>query len=166
MKTCSKCGISKTELEFESVKHGNRVTYRNCCKACRKEYVRLRSLSEEVQKRKKDYYHAHKEKYSKMSAVWMKNNRARLNEQRIIKTYGVDMSWFHRQYVIQGGVCAICGSSVDPVTTKNTHIDHCHTTGKVRGILCHLCNRGIGHFKDSIDTLESAIKYLKANGDG
>lgn len=56
----------------------------------------------------------------------------------------------------QGGVCAICEGGVDFV------VDHCHTSGEVRGILCRTCNQGIGLLKESIKSLENAIKYLKS----
>lgn len=55
----------------------------------------------------------------------------------------------------QGGVCAICG------TDKPEHVDHCHVTGKVRGVLCFNCNGGLGQFKDDIGRLISAIAYLE-----
>jgi hypothetical protein len=42
-------------------------------------------------------------------------------------------------------------------------IDHCHNTGKVRGLLCDHCNKGLGLFKDNIDYLNKAIEYLKYN---
>jgi len=51
--------------------------------------------------------------------------------------------------------CVICGS------TEKLVVDHCHITNKVRGMLCNHCNRGLGHFKDNIESLEKAIKYLK-----
>jgi len=64
----------------------------------------------------------------------------------------------------QNGKCAICKK---PETRKTGNkirelsIDHCHKTGKVRGLLCDSCNNGLGRFKDSVKLLESALKYLK-----
>lgn len=45
------------------------------------------------------------------------------------------------------------------------HLDHCHITGKIRGFLCSNCNTGLGLFKDNINLLESAIKYLRTHND-
>lgn len=66
----------------------------------------------------------------------------------------------------QGGGCAICGTK-NPCgeNSTSTHlkvmaVDHCHTTGKVRGLLCNPCNRGLGFFKDSIELLNKAKNYL------
>lgn len=56
----------------------------------------------------------------------------------------------------QGGECPICGETPEVV-------DHCHTTGRVRGVLCHKCNRGLGHFADSEILLERALGYLAAS---
>ena len=44
---------------------------------------------------------------------------------------------------------------------NNPHIDHNHKTNKIRGILCGNCNMGLGHFKDNLDVLKNAIKYLE-----
>ena len=55
--------------------------------------------------------------------------------------------------------CAICGYFFK--SEKHTHIDHCHTTGKIRGILCSYCNMAIGLLKDSTEIIENAAKYLK-----
>jgi hypothetical protein len=61
----------------------------------------------------------------------------------------------------QNNCCKICekvfADSVD------TCVDHCHTTKKVRGLLCNHCNRAIGLFKESLQSLENAVQYLKIN---
>lgn len=56
-------------------------------------------------------------------------------------------------------VCDICGSP--PTSRRRNCIDHCHTTGIVRGLLCEDCNKGLGRFKDSPELLNKAVQYLK-----
>ena len=65
----------------------------------------------------------------------------------------------------QGGVCAICKSD-DPKSKGESnelafHVDHCHDTGRIRGLLCGPCNRGLGYFQDSIELIQNAKEYLK-----
>jgi len=62
----------------------------------------------------------------------------------------------------QGGCCKVCGSSDPKMKGAHFHIDHCHATGKIRGLLCGPCNVGLGAFYDNIGTLEAAIRYLNA----
>jgi hypothetical protein len=59
----------------------------------------------------------------------------------------------------QSGCCAICGDS-DPKGQGNWHVDHCHKTGNIRGLLCTTCNLMLGYAKDSIIRLQSGIDYL------
>lgn len=66
----------------------------------------------------------------------------------------------------QDGGCAICNAPLtldnrDKPKGEHSHIDHCHATGKVRGVLCAACNLGIGKFKDDTALLKSAISYLE-----
>jgi hypothetical protein len=61
----------------------------------------------------------------------------------------------------QDNKCAICNTSV----SGNLHIDHCHNSNKIRGLLCGSCNRGLGLFKDNSAVLASAIKYLEGSLD-
>lgn len=61
---------------------------------------------------------------------------------------------------LQGGVCAVCGSERHDDGT-DLHVDHCHETGVIRGLLCRGCNIGLGCFKDSIESLRAAIAYLE-----
>ena len=60
----------------------------------------------------------------------------------------------------QGGVCGICGSHSSG-SGKDWYMDHNHVTGEVRGMLCVTCNSGLGFFKDSLEVLSKAIKYLE-----
>lgn len=60
--------------------------------------------------------------------------------------------------------CKICAAPLhlgDETTVATGHVDHCHATGKVRGILCRRCNTGLGLFRDRVDSLHNAINYLK-----
>jgi len=65
----------------------------------------------------------------------------------------------------QENKCALCDIELVWGNTEanSAAIDHCHSTGKIRGLLCFHCNRALGMFKDSTDTLTKAIKYLEAN---
>lgn len=58
----------------------------------------------------------------------------------------------------QSDRCALC----DEVFSKTPHVDHCHMTGRVRGLLCHRCNTALGNFKDDPARLRAAIEYLEA----
>lgn len=82
-----------------------------------------------------------------------------------LKQYGVGLPTVQRLFEQQEGKCAICGE--EGFKMRDTHksslnLDHCHTTGKVRGLLCHNCNRALGLFSDNTERLVSAIKYLES----
>jgi thiol-disulfide isomerase/thioredoxin len=59
--------------------------------------------------------------------------------------------------------CGICSSTDSGGRSKRMSLDHCHKTGKIRGILCHSCNTGLGLLKDSTEILQKAIDYLESN---
>jgi hypothetical protein len=82
-----------------------------------------------------------------------------------LKKYGLTPEDYNLLLERQEGKCKICGAqdSHRTGTKYNLFVDHCHTTGKVRGLLCHHCNAGLGHFKDSVEFLEHAKEYLNAN---
>ena len=81
------------------------------------------------------------------------------------KYYGIDLTQYLQMSKDQGDVCAICGQ---PETAQDYKykkvrrlaVDHCHTTSKVRGLLCHMCNAMLGSARDSVETLKTAISYL------
>lgn len=76
-----------------------------------------------------------------------------------IKKYGITADEFDRIWHQQHGLCANCRQPAD-----RPHLDHDHTTGAVRGILCHNCNVGLGHFMDDPELLLRAIHYLHLHG--
>lgn len=78
------------------------------------------------------------------------------------RTYGITLEEYNRLFAEQNGRCAICGISQLELT-KRLCVDHDHETGKVRGLICNMCNGGLGYFKDSLTSLEKAVEYLKAH---
>ena len=77
----------------------------------------------------------------------------------LVRKYGVTLAEYETMLADQNGVCAICETTND--TVRPLAVDHDHTTGKVRGLLCDRCNPGIGYFRDKIDVLRKAITYLE-----
>ena len=76
-----------------------------------------------------------------------------------LKKYNITSKEFNDFYHKQNGACGICKIPQNKLK-KALYVDHCHTTGKVRGLLCGHCNFLLGHAKDNIAILAEAIKYL------
>jgi len=79
------------------------------------------------------------------------------------RNYGIDYKEYCRLLECQDRKCAICGGEGFVMAQHHKLklvVDHDHKTGKVRGLLCHNCNRGLGLFKDDLETLTNAHKYL------
>lgn len=86
-----------------------------------------------------------------------KRSRVKAN----LKKYGINGDDFLDMFNAQEGKCAICPTPL-LLLDKNTHVDHDHVTGIVRGLLCSHCNLMLGHAKDNPDTLRSAASYLES----
>lgn len=110
-----------------------------------------------------------KECQAKYAAEWRKKNRERFRRNFdscfLPIKYGITLADYERMRDEQGGLCAICRQ---PETAKRRGVvmrlavDHCHDTGKVRGLLCSSCNNGLGRFRSNPEVLESAARYLRA----
>lgn len=94
-----------------------------------------------------------------------KNGTLYLNAKRgnLKRNYGITPEQKQELFERQRGVCAACGTD-QPGSRKGWHLDHCHSTKQVRGILCHPCNLSLGHVKDSIERLQQLIAYLQKGG--
>lgn len=79
----------------------------------------------------------------------------------IKRTYGIDADTYYKMLTDQNYKCAICGTAENNSVNKTKmFIDHCHDSGKVRGLLCAKCNFALGNFNDDIEILKNAISYL------
>lgn len=81
------------------------------------------------------------------------------HERVLIQLYGIDFEDWARLYARQHGECAGCRAYLDP-SANTTHVDHCHETKQVRGLLCAGCNHALGKVKDSVETLVRLAVYL------
>ena len=148
VKKCPCCLKNKTKGMFNKSKNrkdGLDVYCRQCVKA-----------------KHKKYYESNPDKFKKKR----KERKRYTKNIQLFKKYGITLDTYERMLVEQDNLCKICNkkeTAVVPVTkeVKRLCVDHCHDTLKVRGLLCKSCNIAIGEMKDSVETLEKAISYLK-----
>jgi len=140
MRTCSVCSLEKSLDSFpkSSITNGKQY-FRSLCKPC----YSLKQIPVS-----KEYRVVNKEAINK----YHRSNKLKTR-------YGISLEEYTRLYLEQEGKCKICNTS-DTSPNKNFAVDHCHTTGTVRGLLCSNCNMAIGLLKDNITVLKSAIDYL------
>lgn len=140
---CSNCKSEKPISEFHRKNNGTHSQ----CKICRGAYTA-------------SYRELHPEKSRLAVVKWVAENPARSVESHkksnLKRNYGLTLDEYGEMMARQKGCCAICSRSME---TPN--VDHCHETGRVRGLLCSTCNGGLGMFKDCVPLLEQAIRYLK-----
>lgn len=153
MKTCIKCKVTLSLDKFGPHKRSkDRLKY--WCRPCEAAGVKATSDSEAKNQYNRDYYAA---------------NRTKERKRTRLRRYGLTQEQFDALWADQAGGCAICEQAlldIDDYESGNSRpanaccIDHCHTTGKIRGLLCIPCNLMLGYAKDSTDTLAKGIKYL------
>lgn len=98
--------------------------------------------------------YADKERRREYLRNYRANNKARAQETHRLREYGLTQEQYDVLLEAQNFKCAVCGEP------SPTCVDHCHTTNRVRGLLCTHCNVGLGHFADDITRLSNAIEYL------
>jgi|TARA_R100001530_G_C4318011_1_gene154898 hypothetical protein len=105
---------------------------------------------------------AHGIRYNCKECSAKKHDPVKARTQRIKRIYGITLDGYNRMLKLQNNRCAICnGTATGNRRQKYLSVDHCHTTGKIRGLLCNGCNTAIGSMKDDIELLEKAIDYLR-----
>jgi len=97
------------------------------------------------------------------SVQWNKNNpekrKAITKKYDLKRLYNITVEEYDKIYSLQGGCCAICGVHQKDLKYR-LHVDHNHTTGQVRGLLCRMCNTLLGNCKEDIITLQAASNYI------
>jgi len=105
------------------------------------------------------YYLSHKGRYTKIPLSVRQSPEHKLKKRRakLLKLYGLTLEQYDTMLEAQGGSCVTCGGNNNG---KRLVVDHCHKTGKVRGLLCNRCNSAMGLVDDNTNTLNAMIKYL------
>jgi hypothetical protein len=95
---------------------------------------------------------------AKRHLQYLKHKRRQLDRD-LFKHYGITRDQYNEMLAKQDNLCAICGKHASD-SHKGLHVDHCHETKKVRGLLCSACNIGIGMLKHNGTILRKAMEYL------
>jgi len=107
----------------------------------------------------KQYREKNKEKIQQQNRDWKRANPIASRKQTL-KVYGLTVDGYNKMFSKQKGCCAICLKHQTDLK-ETLHVDHCHETGKIRGLLCFRCNSMLGKCGDNTEILKSAIEYLK-----
>lgn len=149
-KRCSCCEEAKPLTEFAARKGvADGLAY--ICRQCQ------RAVSRKSYSKNKAARAAYFKNYR------LKNLDAELARNRASKlqlNYGISVEEYNALFASQDGKCAICGTDQPGGRRYRLAVDHCHDTGKVRGLLCNNCNLGLGKFNDDPDLLRKALAYL------
>jgi len=144
VKECSSCGQKKPLDQFylePRVADGRTARCKDCIKS---------AASAHYNKNKENILNKNRAEYSS------EQERAK----KLLRTYGLSLEVYQQMLKDQDYKCQICGSTDPRHNSNNFVIDHCHTNGNVRGLLCGECNLMLGKAKDDITTLQNAITYL------
>lgn len=146
-KACTSCSTSKPLDQFHRnprTKDGRQYKCRTCCSEYGKRWYIENKDS--VGKKCSAYYEKHKDRYRHQRREW-----------RFRTQYNLTSAEWEVMFAHQGGRCASCGTD----SAKRLVVDHCHDTGKVRGLVCDPCNLAIGLADDSPVRLRSIAAYLE-----
>lgn len=174
MRVCTKCGTGKPDSDFNRY-GGKKRGLRPDCRLC--QHKRNQEYIAKNRERRKAYHRQFRRDH--IDACLARDARYRAENKDKIKAKnarraGVTSRWYNlsgkyglteddyaKILIVQGGRCAICRTDKPLGRGGNFHVDHDHATGKVRGLLCHHCNTGIGGLRDSLVLLRAAITYLE-----
>ena len=155
MKVCTKCKKEKSLDAFYKCK-GPIDNRQGHCKECDKAKGKAWNI-------------ANPDKVKDRVRRWQSYNPKKIRNNYLKSKYNLSIEQYGQLLIIQHCVCAICNKSeivkdARSGKLKDLAVDHCHETGKIRGLLCDRCNRGIGLLQDNFEITQSATNYLKLHG--
>jgi len=155
VKCCKHCNERKEETEFPKykLKH-DKVGRIGVCKKCY--YERAKKYIYRWRKKHPEQQNAILKRYRNTS----QHNKEYYRKRSLQLLYGMTLEQYNKIFDKQNGCCSICGKHQSECN-KALSVDHNHSSNQVRGLLCNYCNRGIGIFNENIQSLNSAIEYLK-----
>lgn len=138
-KTCSSCKLSLS-IDAFSKAAGYKDGYRGQCKSCRVQF-----------NKKYPYKYSGKKSPSTPEQMW---------KYQIKYKFGITPEQYSLILESQGFACAICGGKSPGGHIRRFHVDHCHASGSVRGLLCHRCNVTLGLAGDTVELVNRFVNYL------
>ncbi len=132
---------------------------RGKCKPCYMLEFKAKRANETAEYHK-EYREANRSKLKQKEQVARDNKPVKFRDAYFKRNYGMSLIEVESMLLSQECKCAVCSMSID---MSSKHVDHCHTTGVVRGLLCHNCNIGIGMMRDNPDIMRNAITYINAS---
>lgn len=148
--TCKRCDINKPTDLFKISKTAKRG-HRAVCKEC-------------DAKSNKEWRVDNKDYKDIKDRLWKENNPDKVRNSyykyNLKRKFNLTEEAYNDMLKEQGGCCAIC-NTLQCATGYRFAVDHCHTSGKIRGLLCQACNTAIGKLKDDVFLLKKAIAYLE-----
>jgi hypothetical protein len=164
------CSVCKSDKPLEMF-HKDKSKLLGVCSACKECAVartraHMTTNSSLIKEKKAAAYKADPDKEKARVKKWNAENKdkvsARNRAARLRNKYGITQKEYEELGEAQQWKCAICGSKDSgSKNSDNLSVDHCHDTGRIRGLLCHPCNAGIGYLKESEEIMNKAINYLK-----
>ena len=138
MKFCPKCNETKPKSDFYKAKSG----FTSYCKVCWKTYIKT---------------------------TQRKPSKEKTRSYILRSKFGISFEDYMTLYNNQGGLCSICKKPLTIWAETRDYsnvacVDHNHTTGEIRGLLCNHCNTGIGLFREDLSIMKEAINYLTSKG--
>lgn len=165
LRKCEKCGTEKELLENNFRPHGTgHEGFRYTCRECERIAIKnLRAANpERYAAQSREWSKTHPEQRNATKRQWRLNNPRTYKSSVLKRTYGITLEQYEAMHIAQAGVCAICKTSTTGAENRKLFVDHCHRTGKVRGLLCGKCNSTLGFMKDNPEWLDKAKAYLLA----
>jgi Recombination endonuclease VII len=111
---------------------------------------------EELNARARQTY-AEDDEYAEKRRKWLSGNKGYRREERLKQVYKLSLQDYEAMVAQQGGVCRICKTK----PARPLFVDHCHASGRVRGLLCHPCNASLGFMRDDPVIAAAAADYLR-----
>lgn len=151
MKTCTKCKETKAldlfyVIKRNGVEKGHTSTCRACTNTKNKEWAKTENGKVSHDKARKAYRSRNVDKYK---------------DYELNRAYGISLDDYNSMREKQNYCCAICSTHESKAVRGLLYVDHCHETSVVRGLLCSVCNKALGLFKDNPEFLLRAVSYLK-----
>lgn len=149
VRLCTKCGQRKPTRQFR-LRAGKPIS---CCKPCESQLASARQRRNTVGHRAAVSRYGQKIKGTQFAQ--------RGNRIRHLSRYGLSVADYDRMLTAQKGRCAICDRKKLTARSRRLAVDHCHKSGRVRGLLCLACNSALGLLSESAERCEAMARYIR-----